>query len=242
MSYKDDVNPYSKSKSADELSAELREPMIGCRENLHHAQELQKRAHDKGVKPRSYAPGDKVWLNSKYIKTKQNRKLEAKFFGPFRVLHPVGKQAYKLELPRKWRIHDVFHVSLLEQDITRKGRVDGDATELDAGDDEGGEYEVEAIRDSAVYARESESGHLPGLYYLVSWKDYLQEEKVIQKKKIPRSLHWPFSTIGSLSARSSWQAGSNLWGHWHCSIDSQANHQANGQTNSFETKAKPTSQ
>ena len=175
MSYKDDDNPRSKSKLADDLSAELRELMIVCRENLHHAQELQKRAHDKGVKPRSYAPSDKVWLNSKYIKTKQNRKLEAKFFGPFRVLHPVGKQAYKLELPRKWRIHDVFHVSLLEQDTTRKGRVDENATELDAGEDSG-EYEVEAIRDSAVYARESESGHLPGLYYLVFWKGYPEEE------------------------------------------------------------------
>ena len=153
--------------------------MIVCRENLHHAQELQKRAHNKGVKPRSYAPGDKVWLNSKYIKTKQNRKLEAKFFGPFRVLHPVGKQAYKLELPRKWRIHDVFHVSLLEQDTTRKGRVDeNDAAELDAGDDEGGEHEVEAIRDSAVTARsmrESQRVICQG-YYLVSWKGYPEEE------------------------------------------------------------------
>ena len=114
MSYKEDVNPRSQSKSADELSAELRELMIVCRENLYHAQELQKRGHDKGVKPRSYAIGNKVWLNSKFIKTKRNRKLEAKFFGLFRVLHLVGKQAYKLELPKKWRIQDVFHVSLLE--------------------------------------------------------------------------------------------------------------------------------
>ena len=91
MLYKEDVNSRSQSKSADELSAELRELMIVCRENLHHAQELQKRAHDKGVKPRSYASGEKVWLNSKYIKTQRNRKLEAKFLGPFRVLHPVGK-------------------------------------------------------------------------------------------------------------------------------------------------------
>ena len=101
MSYEENVNPRSKSKSADELSAELKELMIVCQENLHHAQELQKRAQNKGVKPRSYAPDDKVWLNSKYIKTKQNRKLEAKFFEPFRVLHPVGKQAYKPKLPRK---------------------------------------------------------------------------------------------------------------------------------------------
>ena len=177
MSYKEDVNPRSQSKLADKLSAELRELMIVCRENLYHAQEFQKQAHDKGVKPQSYAPGEKIWLNSRYIKTKCNRKLEAKFFGPFRVLHPVGKQAYKLELPKKWRIHDVFHVSLLEQDTTRKGRVDDENVELDAGD-ENGEYEVEAIRDSEVYARESESGHLPGLYYLVSWKGYPEEENI----------------------------------------------------------------
>ena len=179
MSYKEEVDPHSKLKSVDELSAELRELMFICQENLYHAQELQKWAHDKGVKPRSYTPGDKVWLNSKYIKTKHNRKLEAKFFGPFRVLHPVGKQAYKLELPRKWRIHDVFHVSLLEQDTTRKRRVDEEVKQMEsnAGDNESGKYKVEAIRDSAVYARESKSGHLPGLYYLVSWKEYPEKKK-----------------------------------------------------------------
>ena len=93
--------------------------------------------------------------------------MEAKFFGPFRIFHPVGKQVYKLELPKKWRIHDVFHMSLLEQDTTRKGRVDDENVGLDAGN-KNGEYEVEVIRDSKVYARELESGHLPGLYYLVS--------------------------------------------------------------------------
>ena len=42
MSYEEDVNPRSQSKSADELSAELRELMIVCQENLYHAQEFQK--------------------------------------------------------------------------------------------------------------------------------------------------------------------------------------------------------
>ena len=101
MSYKEDVNSCSQSKLADELLAELREVMIVCQENLYHTQELQKRIHNKRVKPWSYAPGKKVWLNSKYIKTKRNRKLEIKFFEPFRVLHSVGKQAYKLELSKK---------------------------------------------------------------------------------------------------------------------------------------------
>ena len=92
MSYGEDVKSRSQSKSADELLAELRELMIICQKNLHHAQELQKCTHDKQVKPQSYAPGEKVWLNNKYIKTKRNRKSEAKFFGPFRVLYPVGSK------------------------------------------------------------------------------------------------------------------------------------------------------
>ena len=150
LSYKENANPRSKSKTADQLAIELHTLMSMCRENLQHAQELQKRYHNKHAKHQSYAPGDKVWLNSKYIKTKQNRKLEFKFFGPFRVLHPVGKQAYKLELPKRWRIHDVFHVSLLDQDTTRKGRVDKNTSELEFEDDEGEEYEVENIQDSAI--------------------------------------------------------------------------------------------
>ena len=56
------------------------------------------------------------------------------------------------------------------------GRVDENVTELDVGDNNSGEYEVEAIRNSALYTRESESGHLLGLYYLVSWKRYPKEE------------------------------------------------------------------
>ena len=89
VSYKENVNPCSKSKSADDLANDLRELMIICQKNLQHAQNLQKRAHNKSIKPRSYASDDKIWLNSKYIKTKRNRKLEAKFFRPFQVLQPV---------------------------------------------------------------------------------------------------------------------------------------------------------
>ena len=149
--------------------------MIVCQKNLHHTQELQKWAHNKSTKPRNYAPGDKVWLNSKYLKTKQNWKVEAKFFGLFQILHLVEKQTYKLELPKKWRIHNVFHVSLLEQDTTKKERVDKTTyLEFKVGNNE--EYEVKIIQDSAVYAIELEAGHLPGLYYLVNWKGYPEEE------------------------------------------------------------------
>ena len=73
--FKEEVNPHLKSCSANKLVEELRELMKVCCQNLLHAQELQKRTNDKGVKSRSYALGKKVWLNSKYIKTKKNKKL-----------------------------------------------------------------------------------------------------------------------------------------------------------------------
>ena len=46
---------------------------------------------------------------------------------------------------------------------------------MDANDNSG-EYKVEAIQNNAVYAKESESDYLLGLYYLVLWKRYSEEE------------------------------------------------------------------
>ena len=70
-------------------------------QNLHYTQEFQKPANNKEVKQQSYVLGNKVWLSSKYLKTKRNYKLEAKFLSLFQVLYPVNKQAYKLKLPKK---------------------------------------------------------------------------------------------------------------------------------------------
>ena len=60
MSYEEEVDSRSKSKSADKLSAKLRELMIICQENLYHAQKFQKWADNKSVKPRNDALGDKI--------------------------------------------------------------------------------------------------------------------------------------------------------------------------------------
>ena len=57
VSYEEDVDPHSKSKSADELSAELNELITFCRKILYYAQKLQKQAQDKSIKPRSYGGG-----------------------------------------------------------------------------------------------------------------------------------------------------------------------------------------
>ena len=45
--------------------------------------------------------------------------------------------------------------------------------EFEAGNKK--EYEADGIWDNTVYAKES-AGQLSGLYYLVSWKSYPEEE------------------------------------------------------------------
>ena len=60
VSYKEDVDPRSRSKAADKLTEELRNVMAACRKNLQYTQELEKWADNKRTKSRSYAPGEKI--------------------------------------------------------------------------------------------------------------------------------------------------------------------------------------
>ena len=56
------------------------------------------------------------------------------------------------------------------------------------------EYEVETIKDSAVYAKKAEK-HLPGLYYLVFRKGYLEEESTWEPSFAVRHLRKMISTF-----------------------------------------------
>lgn len=38
------------------------------------------------------------------------------------------------------------------------------------------EYKVEVICNNMIYAKELESGYLPGLYYQILWKSYSEEK------------------------------------------------------------------
>ena len=48
------------------------------------------------------------------LKNAPFRKLKRRFVGPFAVVRPVGPVVYELELPKGWKIHNVFHTSLLQ--------------------------------------------------------------------------------------------------------------------------------
>ena len=65
----------------------------------------------------------------------------------------------------------------MEQDITKKDWVDKNVTELEFNTGNSEEYKVEAMRDSAIYAKKSE-GYLPVFYYLVAWKSYPKKKNI----------------------------------------------------------------
>lgn len=67
------------------MAIELRELIVICKNNFQQPQKLKKRFYNKYVKLQIYGVGKKFWLNTKYIKIKQNQKLEFKFFGSFRI-------------------------------------------------------------------------------------------------------------------------------------------------------------
>lgn len=57
----------------------------------------------------------------------------------------VGKQAYKLQLPKNWKIYDVFHVSLLEQDTIRKRWVDKNIRQIRLNTGNNKKFKVKTI-------------------------------------------------------------------------------------------------
>ena len=58
--------------------------------------------------------GDKVWLEGKNLKLHYpSKKLALKKEGPFEITQVISLVAYKLQLPPTWKIHDIFHASLL---------------------------------------------------------------------------------------------------------------------------------
>lgn len=50
--------------------------------------------------------------------------MEGKFFRPFQVFYLVDKEDYKLKLLKKWKINDVFYMSLLKQNTTKERQAD----------------------------------------------------------------------------------------------------------------------
>ena len=58
--------------------------------------------------------GDRIWLEATHLRINYpSRKLAPKRLGPFEILQVLSPLTYRLKLPPTWKIHNVFHASLL---------------------------------------------------------------------------------------------------------------------------------
>ena len=59
--------------------------------------------------------GDQVLLSTRYIRFRNGpQKLQQRFVGPFAIVKKISRVAYELQLPETWKMHPVFHISLLK--------------------------------------------------------------------------------------------------------------------------------
>ena len=83
---------------------------------MEKAVAIQKSYYDKKHRDIQFSVGDLVLLSTQNLRLKGiPHKLQRKFCGPYKIMERIGTQAYRLKLPDSWRIHPVFHISLLKQ-------------------------------------------------------------------------------------------------------------------------------
>lgn len=102
--------------AAEHFTDSLHKLQDTLRAEISYAQATHKEASDENRLPNlRYKAGDKVWLVRRNIQTKRpSSKLDFKKLGPYEVKRAIGNIAYELELEPANRIHNVFHVNLLE--------------------------------------------------------------------------------------------------------------------------------
>jgi hypothetical protein len=145
----------------------LQSTLTLARKLLIAAQQRQKAYADKHMIETSYKVGERVLLSTKYLNIKHgktNRKLLPKWIGPFKGVQKVGPVSYKVEMNPGWRVHPVFHVSLVELYKT-DGRIRTPPPPI--GLEGAREYEVETILKHQTTGRKR-----PKTSYLIQWKGY----------------------------------------------------------------------
>ena len=145
--------------------------LIKARNEASAAHELARQTMKSCIQSKftPFIIGDKVWLEARNLKRNiVNLKFTTKREGPFKITKVLSSLSYQLEIPKSWKIHPVFHASLLtpykENDIHGPNYLKPPPDLIDGEE----EYEVEWI----LKHRGCPKRH----QYLVRWKGYAANE------------------------------------------------------------------
>ena len=127
-------------------------------------------ARKPGLAYKKFEVGDKVWLDARNLHLKMMRKLTPRRLGPFEVIEEISPVVYKLKLPKTWRVHDIFHASLLTPQVIMPEYGIPSEPPLPELVDGESEFEVENILQHKFVGCNKE------IRYLVQWRGYSRVE------------------------------------------------------------------
>ncbi len=150
---------------------------------LKKAQERQAAHANKSRLDIKLKAGDMVWLQDSFFENRRpstsiadnsKRKFAPKQHGPFKVIKVLSDVTVRLELPKRWRIHDVIHTSHLRlcndnNPAEFPGREQPPPPEPEVIDDEEHFFVEKFLARRGVGAN---------IAYLVKWQGYGDEENV----------------------------------------------------------------
>ena len=154
--------------------------LIKARDEASAAHELTRLTMKNQIQSKftPFIKGDKVWLKARNLKRNViDPKFAAKREGPFKITKVLSSLSYQLEILKLWRIHSVFHTSLLtlyKENDTHSPNFLQPPPDLINREEE---YEVEWIL--------KHWGHPKCHQFLIRWKGYSADEDSWSKQGRP---------------------------------------------------------
>ena len=111
-----DTNVVGNAEEGRVLVKDLTELHRYLHNHLLEIQQGYKSQYDQYHRPPTFKVGDSVLLSMKNIRmVRTSKKLDSRYLGPFTIIEKINENAFRLELPKHFRIHNVFNVSLLKK-------------------------------------------------------------------------------------------------------------------------------
>jgi hypothetical protein len=174
---------YINNDSLYDMLQQLSSNLALAKKNMENARERQAHYANMSRRDVTFQVGEEVLLSTQNLKLPAGitRKLANKYTGPFKVLESVSETSYKLQLPKDWNIHPVFHVSLLKKYVANSRSSSQQTIEINNTESGNPEYEVEKIIGKRL-------GRDQQMEYLVLWKGYPESESTWESYDIVKDL------------------------------------------------------